>query len=58
MARLNVEGSALAKEICARLDVPYLQCGSLVLALSPEELAFPVFAGPVAKECHNLFSTW
>ena len=23
MARLNVEGSALAKEICARLDVPY-----------------------------------
>lgn len=38
MARLNVEGSALAKEICTRLDVPYLQCGSLVLALSPEEL--------------------
>ena len=38
MARLNVEGSALAKEICARLDVPYHQCGSLVLALSPEEL--------------------
>ena len=38
MARLNVEGVALAKEICARLDVPYLQCGSLVLALSPEEL--------------------
>ena len=38
MAQLNVEGSALAKEICARLDVPYLQCGSLVLALSPEEL--------------------
>ena len=30
MARLNVEGVALAKEICARLDVPYLQCGSLV----------------------------
>ena len=38
MARLNVEGSALAKEICARLDVPYHQCGSLVLALGPEEL--------------------
>ena len=35
MARLNVEGVALAKEICARLDVPYRQCGSLVLALSP-----------------------
>ena len=33
MARLNVQGVALAKEICARLDVPYRQCGSLVLAL-------------------------
>ena len=44
MARLNVEGSALAKEICARLDVPYLQCGSLVLALSPEEL-------PTCRNC-------
>ena len=32
MARLNVQGVALAKEICARLDVPYRQCGSLVLA--------------------------
>ena len=38
MARLNVEGVPLAKEICARLDVPYRQCGSLVLALSPAEL--------------------
>lgn len=38
MARLNVRGVALAKEICARLDVPYRQCGSLVLALSPAEL--------------------
>ena len=38
MALLNVGGVALAKEICARLDVPYLQCGSLVLALSPAEL--------------------
>lgn len=38
MARLNVRGAALAKEICAKLDVPYRQCGSLVLALSPAEL--------------------
>ena len=38
MARLNVQGVALAKEICARLDVPYRQCGSLVLALSQAEL--------------------
>lgn len=38
MARLNVEGSALAKKLCAALDVPYLQNGSLVVALSPEEV--------------------
>ena len=38
MARLNVEGVAMAKEICARLDVPYRACGSLVLALSESDL--------------------
>ena len=38
MARLNVRGSAMAKEICARLDVPYKQIGSLVLAFSEEEM--------------------
>ncbi len=38
MARLNVEGSALAKDICKRLDVPYMQCGSLVLAFSDEDM--------------------
>ena len=38
MARLNVRGVALAKEICAKLDVPYKQCGSLVLALAESEL--------------------
>lgn len=32
MARLNVEGAALAKEICRKLDVPFKQIGSLVLA--------------------------
>ena len=37
MARLNVQGAALAKELCARLDVPYRQCGSLVLAFSRED---------------------
>jgi glycerol-3-phosphate dehydrogenase len=37
MARLNVEGAALARELCARLDVPRRQCGSLVLAFSPED---------------------
>lgn len=38
MAKLNVRGVELAKEICARLDVPYKQIGSLVLAFSQEEL--------------------
>ena len=39
MARLNVQGVALAKEICARLDVPYRQCGSLVLARMARQTA-------------------
>lgn len=38
MARLNVSGSILAKEICQRLNVAYKQIGSLVVAFSPEEL--------------------
>lgn len=38
MARLNVRGSAMAKEICKKLDVPYKQIGSLVLAFSESEL--------------------
>ena len=38
MAKLNVRGSALAKELCQALDVPYRPCGSLVLALSQQEL--------------------
>lgn len=37
MAKLNVKGSAMAKEICAKLDVPYNQIGSLVFAFSEEE---------------------
>lgn len=37
MARLNVRGSALAKEICAALDVPYKQTGSFVVAFGPEQ---------------------
>ncbi len=38
MARLNVRGAALAKEYCAALDVPYRQCGSMVLAFSEREI--------------------
>ena len=37
MARLNVRGVELAKQLCEQLDVPYRQCGSLVLAFSPAE---------------------
>lgn len=38
MARLNVEGAAMAKELCQKLDVPYRNCGSLVVAFSDEEM--------------------
>ena len=38
MARLNVRGAALARELCQKLDVPYRPCGSLVLAFSQREL--------------------
>lgn len=38
MAKLNAEGSLRAKELCQKLDVPYKQCGSLVIAFSEEEM--------------------
>ena len=38
-ARLNVRGSALARELCAALDVPYNPCGSLVLGFSDADRA-------------------
>lgn len=37
-ARLNVEGSHLAKEICRKLDIPRKQLGSLVVAFSEEDI--------------------
>ena len=37
MAKLNVRGVELARELCRKLDVPYSPCGSLVLAFSEEE---------------------
>ncbi len=39
MAKYNVKGSQMAKEICARLDVPYKQIGALVVALNPDQAA-------------------
>jgi len=38
MAKLNVEGAMLAKELCEALDVPHNQCGALVLAFSQQEI--------------------
>lgn len=39
MAKLNVEGNRLTKALCEKLDVPYRQCGALVLAFSQQDLA-------------------
>ena len=37
MARLNVEGCRMAKELCEKLDVPYKNNGSLVISFSEDE---------------------
>lgn len=39
MAKLNVRSVDLTKDLCKKLDVPYAQIGSLVLAFSDEESA-------------------
>jgi len=39
MAKLDVEGVKLAKELCENLDIPYKHCGAFVLALNDEEAA-------------------
>lgn len=39
MAKLNVAGNPLCKEICKKLDVPLKETGSLVLAFDDEECA-------------------
>ena len=46
MAKLNVAGSARAKELCQNLSVHYNQIGSLVVAFSDEEL-------PVIQELYE-----
>ena len=38
MARLNVEGAQLATQLFKKLDIPYRQCGSFVLAFSKKEI--------------------
>ena len=37
MAKLNVRGVELARELCARLDVPYRRNGAMVLGFSGED---------------------
>jgi len=37
MAKLNVEGLTLAKKLCGQLDVPFRECGSMVIAFTEEE---------------------
>ena len=39
MAKLNVRGVELARELCAKLDVPYRQNGAMVLGFSEEDKA-------------------
>lgn len=38
MAKYNVEGSVMAKKLCEKLDVPYDNCGSLVLAYNQQDM--------------------
>lgn len=38
MAKHNVRGNAMAKELCERLDVPYTSVRSLVLAFTEDEM--------------------
>lgn len=37
MAKLNVKGAKMTKELCEKLSVPYDQCGSLVLAFTKKD---------------------
>ncbi|MBQ9035849.1 MAG: NAD(P)/FAD-dependent oxidoreductase [Erysipelotrichaceae bacterium] len=37
MAKHNVRGSRLAKQLCEKLDVPYKQCGAMVLGFDEED---------------------
>ena len=37
MARLNVAGTARIPELCSRLDVPYKNCGSLVIGFDEND---------------------
>ena len=37
MARLNVEGNALIRELAPKLNIHFKQCGSLVVGATPED---------------------
>ena len=38
MAKHNVLGSKLTKELCEKLDIPYKQCGALVVGFTEDDL--------------------
>ncbi|MDR3231967.1 MAG: NAD(P)/FAD-dependent oxidoreductase [Synergistaceae bacterium] len=38
MAKLNVEGLELAKKLCGELNIPFRECGSMVIAFTEEEV--------------------
>ena len=38
MAYHNVRGARLAKQLCQKLDVPYKQCGALVIGFDDRDL--------------------
>ena len=39
MAKFNIRGSELTRELCAKLDVPYIQNGSLVIGFDDKDKA-------------------
>ena len=38
MAKHNVSGAALTKELCEKLDVPYKQCGAMVIGFDEKDM--------------------
>ena len=49
MAKLNVAGAARIPELCSRLDVPYKNCGSLVIGFdeSDREILHDLYQRPI-----------
>jgi len=56
MARLNVRGSKLIRELCVKLDVPYKQNGSLVIGFNDTDKATieKLYRRGLANKVHGL----